>query len=235
MTPVTLTLPAGRHEVEARGIGGPRTATVEVVAGQSVSQSFAFGIASLSGSLKVTSRVAKVEVLVDGESKGMAPLTMDNLPLGIHTVTLRGPKGESQHEVTIEAAKTAMLDTAETGWVHLQSPINLQVQEKGVVIGTAAGGPIPLSPGVHRLDFAERRARLPGLTGGPGRIWPDGRCHRGTTDGVGQPHVEAALRRLRGRRPRRFHAGDQPVVAARTSPRCRSAATASANCVTTSW
>jgi hypothetical protein len=152
-TPLRVDLPQGRHHVEVRGIGESKTAEVEIIPGQVVSQTFSFDLASLSGSLEVTSKVSGIEVYVDGQHHGTAPLTIADLPLGIHTVTLRGSRGETSHEVTVEAAKTATLDAAETGWVSVQSPLDLQVLEKGRVVGTVNGGPIALSPGVHRLDF----------------------------------------------------------------------------------
>ncbi len=106
-TPLTLELRPGRYRVEVRAFGDVREATVDVAPGQSLTQSFSLALPSLTGSLEVTSRAANVEVVVDGLSRGVAPLTVADLPIGIHTVTLKSPRGEARHEVTIEAAKTA--------------------------------------------------------------------------------------------------------------------------------
>ena len=79
-------LPAGDHVVEVKKDGFPPwRQTVTVPAGQQVKVAASFGAATNS-SLRVISNETDVEVFVDGESKGKAPVTLQSIKPGEHIV-----------------------------------------------------------------------------------------------------------------------------------------------------
>ena len=79
-------LPAGDHVVEVRKDGFPPwRQTVAVPAGQQVKVAASFGAATNS-SLRIISNEIDVEIFVDGESKGKAPVTIQSIKPGEHIV-----------------------------------------------------------------------------------------------------------------------------------------------------
>jgi len=84
---------AGDHVVEVRKEGAqPWRQTVTVVAGQQVKVAASFGPAAApvtASSLRVISNEPEVEVFVDGEGKGRAPVTVADIKPGEHIVGAR--------------------------------------------------------------------------------------------------------------------------------------------------
>ena len=79
-------LPAGDHVVEVKKDGFPPwRQTVTVPAGQQVKVAATFAAATNS-SLRVISNETDVEIFVDGESKGKAPVTLQSIKPGEHIV-----------------------------------------------------------------------------------------------------------------------------------------------------
>ena len=79
-------LSAGDHVVEVRKDGFPSwRQTVTVPAGQQVKVAASFGAAT-SSSLRVISNEPDVEIFVDGESKGKAPVSVQSIKPGEHIV-----------------------------------------------------------------------------------------------------------------------------------------------------
>ena len=79
-------LPAGDHVVEVKKDGFPSwRQTVNVPAGQQVKVAATFGAATNS-SLRVISNEPDVEIFVDGESKGKAPVSIQSIKPGEHIV-----------------------------------------------------------------------------------------------------------------------------------------------------
>src|SRR3954471_20750029 len=79
-------LPAGDHVVEVKKDGFPSwRQTVNVPAGQQVKVAATFGAATNS-SLRVISNEPDVEIFVDGESKGKAPISIQSIKPGEHIV-----------------------------------------------------------------------------------------------------------------------------------------------------
>jgi PEGA domain-containing protein len=79
-------LPAGDHVVEVKKDGYPPwRQTVTIAAGQQVKVAANFGAATNS-SLRIISNEPDVEVFVDGEQKGKAPVTIQGIKPGEHIV-----------------------------------------------------------------------------------------------------------------------------------------------------
>src|SRR5438045_6178109 len=96
---------AGDHVVEVRREGiAPWRQTVTVVAGQQIKVAANFGAAaSGNGTLRIISNEPDVEIYVDGEDKGKAPVTMNDIRPGEHIVGAR-KKGFKPQEQTQRVA-----------------------------------------------------------------------------------------------------------------------------------
>ena len=133
--------------------------------------------------LSIVSRPAGAEVMIDGQSRGITPLTLQVAP-GTHTLTVRS--GAVERVMSVDAAPgadilrdleiaadvtrspatpavaTAPAPSAEApanpaaGWLEISSPFEVQVVENGEVIGTSAAKRIMLPSGRHNLSIASR-------------------------------------------------------------------------------
>ncbi len=99
---------------------------------------------------------------IDGEPRGVAPLTIPDLKVGDHVVTVRGGSGEAVNRtVNVQAASTASLiismsgTTAfASGWLAITSGgVPLQIWEKNALVGTTETPRILLPAGSHELEL----------------------------------------------------------------------------------
>lgn len=162
VSPVTLSLPSGPHTVELRGPGEPRTIPITVTAGQQLAQYVELGKATATlGKLQVRSEPAGAQVLLDGNDRGKAPLLIDSLAPGEHTIVLQSDVATVKQTVSIEAGQTASLvvplSAAEgapvSGWVSVSAPAELQLYENKRLLGSTAQDRIMVSAGRHDLEL----------------------------------------------------------------------------------
>jgi hypothetical protein len=165
-TPLTLNLAEGRYSVQVQR--GSNTKQLDVQMAANLARSYhiewtaaaPLAVSTQTGSLSVTSDPAGSAVTVDGTSRGQTPLTIRDLTPGRHEVLVKGTSTTYQRSVQVEAGATASLvvggapsATPSWGWITLQTPFPVQVQEDGRVVGTSEIERIMLSPGNHELDF----------------------------------------------------------------------------------
>ena len=94
VTPTTVTLTAGTHAVELRGVGEPRTISVAVTAGAQLSQYIELAATNSSmGRLQVRTEPAGAMVTIDALPRGNSPITIGNLDPGEHSVVLSNDSG----------------------------------------------------------------------------------------------------------------------------------------------
>jgi hypothetical protein len=155
---------AGDHVVEVRREGiAPWRQTVTVVAGQQIKVAANFGAAaSGNGSLRVISNEPEVEIYVDGEDKGKAPITMNDTRPGEHIIGAR-KKGFKAQEQTVRVAsnenaivsfrmEVAPPDRPHAG-LKVQSTIpNAEVFLDGSSLGRAPVDRADLDPGKHYVS-----------------------------------------------------------------------------------
>jgi len=162
VTPVTLTLVPGAHEISLSGVGEPRTVPVTITAGTEATQYIELAAArSTAGQLQVRTDPAGAQVVVDGVSRGTSPITVNDLTPGEHAVVLTSSTGSSRQTVTIEAGATASLvvslasnDNAPlSGWISISAPVAVQLFENGRLLGTSASDQIMVSAGRHEFEL----------------------------------------------------------------------------------
>ena len=166
VTPLTLTLAPATYAVEVKVGEQQRNLRIEVASGMSVVQHLEMPVApaavAATGSLQVQTEPAGQMVSIGGTERGISPLTVDNLPPGSHTITVRGPKGAMRRTVSVKAGETMSLLVAApaaaaeapvAGWLSVQSPTRLELRESGKLIGTTETEKIMLPAGKHQIEI----------------------------------------------------------------------------------
>ena len=162
VTPLTLALTPGAHTLVLVTDGEPRTIPLTITAGGMVSQFIELPKAgAVTGQLQVRSEPSGARVSVDGMARGVAPLTIDGLTPGAHTVMLVNGLGSVEHEVKVEAGATASLVVPMTapqgapvsGWISVTTPVEVQVYEGNRLLGSSRSDRIMVSVGRHELDI----------------------------------------------------------------------------------
>jgi hypothetical protein len=161
-TPTTVTLSAGTHSVELRGVGEPRTMTIAVTAGAQLSQYIELASGnSTMGRLQVRTEPAGALVTIDALPRGNTPITISNLDPGEHAVVLTSDAGSVTQSVTIEAGVTASLNvpiaprevSPQSGWISVTSPVDVQLFEGGRLLGSSQTDRIMVPSGTHQLEL----------------------------------------------------------------------------------
>jgi len=163
VTPLTLTLKAGPHNVELRGGGEPRTVPVTITAGTQATQYIELprpAPASV-GQLQIRTEPAGAPVSVDGVPRGRSPVLVDNLRPGDHIVVLESEFGAVRHTVAVTAATTASLVVPLTpaegapvsGWLSVAAPVDVQIFENKRLLGTSQSDRIMVSAGRHEIEI----------------------------------------------------------------------------------
>jgi hypothetical protein len=109
------------------------------------------------GRLRVESDPVGARVLVDGQMRGVTPLNVDDLRVGTHAVVLESVRGTIRRSVSIRAgATTELVESIFAGWVHVSSPIELQISAGGRGLRLDERNQVLLPPGSHELRFENR-------------------------------------------------------------------------------
>lgn len=165
-TPLQLALAPGAHTVQVGSGAQARNQTITIARGgtSSLHQGLAALTASANagtGGLQVSTEPPGARVWIDGTLQGVAPVTVKDLSVGEHQVTVRGSSGEPVNRTvlvqdgTVASLVVSMVAPAgfTSGWLALSSTIPLQILEKGTVIGTTESPRILLPTGSHELEL----------------------------------------------------------------------------------
>jgi len=165
VTPLTLPLPPGRHNLTLRRGSSDRVLTVDVLSGSTVVHHVELAETPSTGSLRVDSSPPGANVEVDGTSRGVAPVTVSGLEPGEHDVTVRGGASVFSQRVTIAAGGTASLmvplarpEVGGAGWVRVSSPIELQLYEGQSLVGSSRMDRVMLPAGSRTLRLVNAQA-----------------------------------------------------------------------------
>ena len=132
----------------------PRKAATRRTAPSSSSSSPSVG----AGEIRVQSTPSGAEVLLDGKSRGTAPIDLKDVPAGTHTVQLQGANGTVKTTVTVRAGARATVDeTIAPGFLTIVSRIPLEIYLGGRRLGTSEDEKISLPPGAHRLTVVNAK------------------------------------------------------------------------------
>jgi hypothetical protein len=163
-TPLALTVPAGSYTLTLQHGTNSKELPVSVTDGAATVYHVALADTARvpaveTGHLAVASDPPGSEVLVDGEPRGLAPVTVRDLSLGQHRVVVRARGTTYTRTVQIEAGTTASLffgggQAAAPGSVAVVSPVPVQVFEDKRLIGTSDMDRIILPTGDHVLELA---------------------------------------------------------------------------------
>ena len=81
-------------------------------------------LAPAMGALEVDSEPAGATVWIDGEQKGLAPITMDSACAGTHTIEFRGASGRAVERVVLEAGgKVSVKGRVRPAFALLSAPV----------------------------------------------------------------------------------------------------------------
>jgi hypothetical protein len=155
-------LPAGDHIVEVRVVGAPPwRQSVTVVAGQQAKVTASLAPSPSSGSLRIIASDTDVEVFVDGESKGKAPVDVKDIKAGQHIIEGRKPRFKPQEQtVRLAAGEQTLIrlkldpapDDRPRGILKIQSLVpDAEVFLDGSSIGRAPVERRDLDPGKHYI------------------------------------------------------------------------------------
>jgi hypothetical protein len=161
-TPLTVSLPPGRHALRLRYESSTRDLDVTLEAGATVVHHLDVTVAPVAGALRVDSVPPGARVSVDGVPRGTTPAAVRDLAPGEHTVAVAVADGNRVviERVTVEAGVVSSLVVPMTppggaadavGWATIASPIELQVFEADALIGSSRNQRIMLIPGRHTL------------------------------------------------------------------------------------
>jgi hypothetical protein len=156
LTPLTATLPSGTHRVDFKYRGKSRTLDVVVTQGGRTSELIDWS-AKTVGRLLVNSEPAGAHVLVDNVSRGVTPLTLDDVPVGVHTVVLESGGGSIKRSVTIKGEEQASLsETIYPGWLKVFAPFDITISEGSKVLRMDDREQVMLPAGAHDIRFENR-------------------------------------------------------------------------------
>jgi hypothetical protein len=150
-----------------------RTIPLTVSSGREISQYVEFAAAppTSGGRLEITSEPRGAEVRIDGALRGATPLSLESLAPGNHTVSISSGGTTINRSVTVVAGATSTLVVSVTdassagGWVAIDAPIELQIFEDNVLLGTTSADRLMLTTGRHELELVntalEYRTSMP--------------------------------------------------------------------------
>jgi hypothetical protein len=153
-TPMSLTLLAGDHALEVRGKGLTRTLPVRIAPGVQAVERLSWPVSARTGTVEVKSVPPGATVSIDGQSRGVTPLTVKDLPARVHTLVVQGRGGRVEQAVAIEPEQTTRVSVPVfPGWLAVFSPFDLQVLENGRLLGTTDVDRIMLPAGRHVIEL----------------------------------------------------------------------------------
>lgn len=156
-TPLKLSLPVGAYDLELRNGASKRSLTLTVDAATAVREFVDLAPDGGKGSVDIFTEVAGARITIDGVSRGVTPLTVNDLEPGTHRIGLTNNGTTIFRTVNVTAgATTAVVASlapagATGGWLTIESPLELQVIEGADVVGTTSASRLMLPAGHHDL------------------------------------------------------------------------------------
>jgi PEGA domain len=111
------------------------------------------------GRLVIRSEPAGAQVVINGRPYGVTPLRLVNVVPGEHNIELRRDGTEVRQTVRVEPGVTVSVvaplktDGRASGWVAIDSPIEIDLFEGGSLLGTSRSRQIMVHAGTHNIQF----------------------------------------------------------------------------------
>jgi len=164
-TPLSLSVPVGNYSLTVQLGSNIKQLPVSVTNGATMIHHITWTdspsvAVSGTGTLSIATDPPGSDVTIDGEPRGIAPLTVRDLPVGQHRVQVRTNGTNHTRTVQIEAGATASLffggtqPAAAPGSIAIASPVPVQVFEEKRLIGTSDMDRIILPAGEHVVELA---------------------------------------------------------------------------------
>src|SRR4051812_23555894 len=158
-TPLTIRVAAGSHRMAIRAAGVERTLQLNVAAGAQLSQYFDLSAGTGgSGRLSIETDPPGARVSIDGQTRGVSPLVVDDLAPAEHLVSVASDIGSAQRSVTVAGGVAQQLlfslprSTAPVaGWIVVASPFPVELIERGETIATSGPNKVMLAAGRHSV------------------------------------------------------------------------------------
>jgi PEGA domain-containing protein len=164
VTPLSLSLPVGPHSLLLNRDNVTRSIAVTVKAGAEATHYIDLQTqpAAEVGHLLVTTEPAGARVWVDGQARGVTPVSLADLAPGRHEVSIKSDSRTIERSVTVERGQTAslvvsLIPQSVFGWVSISSPVVMQVFEGNQKFGTTETDRIVMPAGRHTLKIVNTR------------------------------------------------------------------------------
>ena len=161
-TPITLSLDPGSHKLALRRGTEERVVPFTLAAGGELGQYLEFtpqDVVPAGGRVMITTDPPGARVRIDGEARGVSPLTVSDLAAAEHKIAVSTENGSADRTVVLEPGATVSLvfslpktSAPAAGWVALTSPFDVQLLEGGSVVGTGRASKVMLPAGRHDLE-----------------------------------------------------------------------------------
>ncbi|MEQ1757889.1 MAG: PEGA domain-containing protein [Vicinamibacterales bacterium] len=162
-TPLLLSLDNGDYTVRIDQGSQSRTLPVSIAQRTTVVHHISWPAATAApmttGGLEIVSDPRGQAVSIDGQPRGVTPLTISDLTPGNHEVLVRKDASTVRRTVQVKAGETSSLMFASgasgpaSGWLSVTVPIPLQVFEDGRLIGSSQSDRILVPSGAHTYDL----------------------------------------------------------------------------------
>ena len=160
LTPATIMVPPGSHTLVVRRGTDARRVPLTIGAGAEIAEHFELASADttfpLPGRISIATDPPGARVTVDGQDRGVSPVTVDDVAPATHTVQVANGEASAQRVVAVQPGGTTSVVFSRlnataplAGWLTVDAPFDVQIAEKGEVVGTSGTTRIMLAAGVH--------------------------------------------------------------------------------------
>ena len=147
VTPLSLSLAPGAHALALRTPGSSRAIPLTIQAGVAYAQYVELAPAVTTGAIDVVAETPGARVLLDGEPRGVSPITLADVAPGDHDLVIENGSHVVRQRVAVQTGLTTSVRTTSTepataappcGWVRVVVPFEMQVFEAGRLVGTTS-------------------------------------------------------------------------------------------------
>jgi hypothetical protein len=163
-TPFSMMLSPGPHDIAVGAGAQVLRRSVTVTSGGDSRMFFELprgteSAAAAVGGLQVDTEPPGATVQIDGEARGVTPLTVADLAAGDHVVVVQGTGEPVTRAVTVHEGVVASLVVSLTrpgafaaGWLAI-SGVPVQIMERGTLLGSSETPRLLIPAGSHVLEF----------------------------------------------------------------------------------